>query len=151
MFRLRRQRPTGAPATPVAAATLPSAAFASLATTTVSEVARDLVGQTCGVGRVAAAQVQSLFHYGAVDIDRKHLVVWVLLTGVPQDDVPAWWAPDVEVPTGADPDLAQWMRGLAAVVRSRFEAVGWPNGNRVRVLFDSTERVEQGGGWSYFK
>lgn len=95
--------------------------------------------------------MQSVFHYGAVDLDPKHLVVWVLLTGVPQDDLPAWWAPEIEVPTGADPDLAEWMRGIAAAVRNKFESVDWPDGNQVRVMFDSAERVAQGGGWSYFK
>jgi hypothetical protein len=128
-----------------------SATLSARATLVISDVGRELVGETCVRGRLAGTSVQSVFHYGAVDIDPRHLVVWVLLAGVPQIDLPAWWAPEAEVPTGADPDLAQWMRGLAASVRDRFESAGWRSEQQVRVMFDSAERVQQGGGWSYFK
>jgi hypothetical protein len=43
------------------------------------------------------------------------------------------------------------MHGLATSIRDRFESAGWPNEQQVRVMFDSAERVQRSGGWSYFK
>lgn len=91
-----------------------------------------------------------VFHYGAVDIDPKHLVVWVMLNGDP-DAIPAWWAP-ADKPTGQYPDdLEQWLTDLRDQVRACYADVGWPDPDHLDILFDSDTRVEQGGGWHYFK
>jgi hypothetical protein len=96
--------------------------------------------------------VQDVFFYGAVDIDPKHLVVWVILKGDP-DSLPEWFflsdsEPDDEAAAkGLLPD----MRHATSVVRDQLARVRWPDANLVRVGFDSDERVGRAGGWQYFK
>lgn len=100
-------------------------------------------------------RVDSVFWYGAVDIDPGNLVVWVLLSGVPDDRLPEWFFP-VEgqvagIQGNLDPALRAWLGHLRDTVRAEFSRAGWPNPGSVDVGFDSTHRVEQGGGWSYFR
>lgn len=97
-------------------------------------------------------RVDACFHYGAVDISHGNLVVWVLLTGAPDSELPAWFTPeDTRRRSKFDPDLVAWMEHLQRTVRSEFAALRWPQADSVRVLFDSEHRVRECGGWKYFK
>jgi hypothetical protein len=106
--------------------------------------------------RVGTIVVDSVFHYGAVDIDPRHLVVWVLLSGADDEQLPKWFfgrGVDAEQ-SQADrlgPELESALMEMQAVVRHELEAVGWPSADRARVGFDSSHRVDAGGGWHYFK
>lgn len=90
--------------------------------------------------------------YGAVDIDPKHLVVWVLLRG-PADDLPEWFFPsghrrrDMAEAKG----LLDEVYAAVTLIRRAFDEAGWPPGAPIDVGFDSEERVEEAGGYVYFK
>lgn len=122
-----------------------------LAETVVDRVRRRLVGELSGKFRVEAC-----IHYGAVDIDPKYLVVWLLLAGAPDDELPEWLnlgAP-VDHPERnqqLDPSLLAWLEDLRRAVRDEFEAACWPSAGEIDVLFDSEHRVREGGGFWYFK
>jgi hypothetical protein len=93
-----------------------------------------------------------LFHYGAVDIDSKYLVVWVILTGGRDEELPEWSTPEsAGLQSKLDPGLVSWMEHLRQVVRDQFGAVDWPDADNVDVLFDSEHRIRENGGWEYFK
>lgn len=98
-------------------------------------------------------RVASVFHYGAVDIDPKHLVVWVLLSGRPDEELPAWLRvtprllPDLR-PKGVDFD---WLLELREVVVRELAKRRWPEADSVDVMIDSEHRVETNGGWDYFR
>ena len=96
--------------------------------------------------------VEHVFSYGAVDIDPKHLVVWVLLKGDPQG-VPAWFFPsgDPTVDEPAAQGLLPQIASCVAVVREELAQAGWPDAEQADVGFDSDERVAQQGGWHYFR
>ena len=94
----------------------------------------------------------SLFSYGAIDVDPRHLVVWVLLAGEP-GTLPAWYFPRAD-----HLDSARFATGLLAeiddmhaLVVDCFAWADWPNPELVKVGFDSEARVEAEGGWQYFK
>lgn len=99
-----------------------------------------------------AARFSSVFAYGAVDIDPKHLVVWVLLTGNP-DDLPAWYFPhrDHVDPGQYDADLLTGIDAMRSAVVDCFAREGWPDAQHIHVGFDSADRVAAEGGWAYFK
>lgn len=107
-----------------------------------------LVGVESGGVRVA-----SVFHYGAVDIDPKHLVVWVLLSGRPDEELPARLRvtpnllPELR-PKGIDFD---WLLELRDVVVCELAKGEWPEAKSVDVMIDSERRVETNGGWDYFR
>jgi hypothetical protein len=96
-------------------------------------------------------RVAALLHYGAVEIDPRHLVVWLLLDGRPADDLPEWLAIDPADMSGAESVDPAWLLALRAEVCDAFRAVDWPGPDAIRVLVDSADRVEAGGGWSYFR
>lgn len=122
-----------------------------LAATVVDRVRRRLVGEQSGKFRVEA-----LIHYGAVDIDPKYLVVWVLLAGAADDELPEWLNPGAQIDhpernQQLDPSLLGWLEDLRRAVRDEFEAASWPSAGDIDVLFDSEHRVREGGGFWYFK
>ena len=97
-------------------------------------------------------RVTTVLHYGAVDIDPKYLVIWVLLAGNP-DDIPPWYFPHRD-----DPDAVRYATTLLAeidTIRATivdcFAASQWPDADRIAVGFDSSDRVAAKGGWTYFK
>jgi hypothetical protein len=118
---------------------------------TVGKASRKLKRQSFGSGRVATC-----FHYGAVDIDPKHLVVWVLLDGAPDEELPEWffvdlYEDDADQTRRLGPALVGWLERLRACVRQDFDDAGWPNAENVHVGFDSSHRVASRGGFHYFK
>ena len=92
-------------------------------------------------------EIDSIFSYGAVDIDTNNLVVWVLLKG-PEDSLPEWQFPDGD---SATDDLSARLLAMRDAVRACFAAQSWPAAQRVKVGFDSAERVNRSGGFNYFR
>ena len=85
----------------------------------------------------------------------ENLVVWVLLTGAPDDVLPEWYFPVPGQRAGIQarlaPSLREWLDEMRDAVRAEFAKVGWPDPTRVAVGFDSSNRVEAAGGFAYFK
>jgi hypothetical protein len=95
--------------------------------------------------------VAAVLHYGAVDIDPKHLVVWVLLA-TPPEATPEWcFYPDPPAGAAIADELRAKLLDMQSIVRSCLEQRGWPDAAHAAVGFDSEERVAAGGGWQYFK
>lgn len=80
-----------------------------------------LVGRKCPAGDLQDVKVTTVFHYGAVDIDTKHLVVWVLLDGASPDDLPTWWSSDSSSRGTSDEECDSWLRSITSTIRQRFE------------------------------
>jgi hypothetical protein len=119
--------------------------LAQTATRVVSEAAAALSGS-----EQAGVRVDGLFHYGAVDFDPRHLVVWILLAGKPDQELPEWMQ---IVPGQADPACQidyQWLLDLRGHIVQRFLEAGWPRPEEIKVFADSAHRVEAAGG-HYFK
>jgi hypothetical protein len=122
-----------------------------LASAVVDRVRGQLIGAQHGCFRV-----QTCIHYGAVEIDPKHLVVWLLLAGAPDDQLPEWFSPGAPADHPGrnqhlDPSLVSWLESLRRGIRAEFAASQWPEPDSVQVLFDSDHRVQEGGGFWYFK
>jgi hypothetical protein len=100
-------------------------------------------------------KVDAVFWYGAVDLGTEHLVVWILLSGAPDDELPEWHFPVSGQLAGIQihlaPGLRGWLDEMRRAVQDEFAKVGWPNPNRVSVGFDSSNRVDAAGGYAYFK
>lgn len=118
--------------------------FEKVANRAVKEARRTL--------RRTLPDLDHVFWYGAVDIDPRHLVVWVLLQG-PADELPEWFFPtgDEVRDTAAAKGRSDELSAVAATVRGVFADAGWPDPHTVDVGFDSAERVAESGGWVYFK
>jgi hypothetical protein len=110
-----------------------------------------VIGRKCPSGSLRDVEVTTIFYYGAVEIDTRHLTIWVLLEGAPPGELPTWWSPESSAPGSSDAECDSWLRGLATEIRSLLNAVDWPDGSHATVLFDSDERVREGGGFFYFK
>ena len=105
------------------------------------------------------SSVENVFHYGAVDIDQDHLVVWVLLKG-PADTLPEWYfpgSPDPELQwhhqktkAGVAEELLTTVDEIHAAVVEIFRG-HWPDADNISIGFDSGERVADNGGFLYFK
>ena len=94
-------------------------------------------------------RVDSLFHYGAVDISPSNLVVWILLAGRPDDQLPEWAVVSDTMPP--ETPARGWLSSLHREIVASFTGAQWPDAEQVLVLADSAHRVETQGGWSYFK
>lgn len=98
-------------------------------------------------------EVESVFWYGAVDIDPAHLVVWILLSGRPDAELPTWCFPDrgiIGENASLDAELIAWIQEARRIVVEKFATVGWPSAATISVGFDSLSRVDAQGGWRYF-
>lgn len=98
-------------------------------------------------------RVASVFHYGAVSIDPSNLVVWLLLGGKSDDEIPEW----LQVTPHLKPKLRpegidyEWLLHLRGLVVHQFERVSWPSPTDVDVMVESEHRVRTHGGWNYFR
>ncbi len=99
--------------------------------------------------------VDEVFWYGDVDIDTRHLVVWVLLSGASDDKLPKWYFPVdgqlAAIQDHLDIALRGWLDEMRETLRHEFTKVDWPHADSVRVGFDSSHRAQAEGGWTYFK
>jgi hypothetical protein len=98
-----------------------------------------------------AVRVDGLVHYGAVDPDPQHLVVWILLSGKPDEQLPEWMQ---VAPEQVNPDCQidhQWLLALREHIVHRFLGADWPRAQEIRVFADSSNRVDAGRGFFYFK
>jgi len=101
------------------------------------------------------AQVAAVFWYGAVDINPKHCVVWVILRGPGSADIPPWYmvGESVRVVPGASSmkeETVLCLEAMTAEVHRAFREQSW-KWVEPSVGFESDERVQAGGGWQYFK
>ena len=94
--------------------------------------------------------IESLLSYGAVDIDTRHAVVWVLLSAADDNALPSWFSP-AEGNSSADPqqakldpEIVSWMREVQAEVRDEYTRRGWPS-TPTLVDSDSCRDVRQRG------
>jgi hypothetical protein len=95
----------------------------------------------------------TVFHYGAVDINPKYLVVWILLDGPRSDEVPEWLSVSPVLLESLRPEYPDydWLLSVRAEVVSAFEEHDWPNASAISVNVESEPRVAASGGWFYFK
>ena len=101
-------------------------------------------------------EVDTVFYYGAVDINAEHCVVWILVKGSDSLRIPAWLTLDadgrVRADKSLDDDLATWLAELHREVREDFAHAGWSSRPTPSIGFESVERVSRGGGqFFYFK
>jgi hypothetical protein len=111
----------------------------------IDEASTELRGTQRG-----GVRVDGLFHYGAVDVDPQLLVVWILLSGNPVDQLPEWMPVVPGRPDAACPIDYQWLVELRDHIVARFAAAGWPRAHDIAVYADSARRVDADGG-HYFK
>ena len=109
----------------------------------VSEASAALIGaERDGV------RVDGLFHYGAVDLDPGLLVVWILLSGKPDEQLPEWMPVIAGQPDPACP-IDWWLVELREDIEQRFLEARWPRPREITVLANSAHRVDAAGR-SYF-
>ena len=98
-------------------------------------------------------RVAAVVHYGAVSIDAKHLVVWLLLEGRPDDQIPEWLTLTPTLVESLRPPHVDydWLLALRSEVMEAFQDAGWPDPDGPSFCVDSEHRVSTGGGWNYFR
>jgi len=99
-------------------------------------------------------RVVEVLHYGAVWIDPKYLVVWLLLEGRPENEIPAWLTITPDLVPSMRPEHVDydWLLDLRTEVHTAFQDGGWPSPEGPTVSVDSRNRVAEGGGpWNYFR
>ncbi|MGW6282863.1 hypothetical protein [Kribbella sp. NPDC055071] len=88
----------------------------------LTDARRDLNGTT-----QAGATIDTITWYGAVDIDPKYLVIWVLLTGLPDDQLPEWYFPESDpAPTNLPAALLTACTTWRTALHQRFTTASWP-------------------------
>ncbi|MBD7998654.1 hypothetical protein [Oerskovia gallyi] len=97
-------------------------------------------------------KVVALLHYGAVDIDPRHLVVWILLGGKPDDQIPAWLRVSPLLIESLRPTTIDytWLLALRSEVQGAFRAARWADLDNIAVMVDSEHRVATSG-FDYFR
>lgn len=101
-------------------------------------------------------KVDYLFWYGAVEIDPKHCVVWIIVSGPDSESIPAMLNPmrDEKSLRRAKDHLSmedcKWLEDLAVVVEEEFRAGGW-EWQTPKIGIEAAERVKRGGGFDYFR
>ena len=102
------------------------------------------------------AHVTGVFWYGAVHINPKHCVVWVILRGAESEAIPPWYfgGGPLNPVSGDSPPLKQetiaCLERMADEIQRLFREESWA-WEKPRIGFESDERVQRGGGWHYFK
>jgi hypothetical protein len=104
------------------------------------------------LGMRYAERISSVFAYGAVELDPKYLVVWVLLAGDP-DAIPVWYFPGSEdaEPAQCSAELLAEIDTMRALVVETFSRADWPDAEHIQVGFESDARVKAQGGLLYFR
>jgi hypothetical protein len=144
--RRRSSSPPGRPTPgPTPAARPDAGPWESVADRAVEHARRRLVGQ-----RYAGLTISSVLHYGAVDLDTDHLVVWVLVSGARSEELPGWWSPEEITEHPLPSGWAGWLTSVRDVVRDELAQQSWPDASSVSVLVDSEERVRRVG-FDYFR
>ncbi len=101
-------------------------------------------------------KVDYVWWYGAVEIDSKYCVVWIMLSGPDSERIPAKFNPlrDEKSQRSAREKLrtedCNWLEELASVVEGEFRACGW-EWEAPKIGVESTERVKRDGGFDYFR
>ena len=100
-------------------------------------------------------KVDHVWWYGAVEIDPKHCVVWIMMSGSDSERIPAHWsARDEKSVRRARESLraedCHWLEELAGIVEGEFRACGW-EWQTPRIGVESVERVKRDGGFDYFR
>jgi hypothetical protein len=117
------------------------------------QIARRVVSEATAALRGAergGVRVDGLFHYGAVDLDPQLLVIWILLSGKSDDQLPEWMPVVAGEPNPVCPIDYAWLVELRAQIVQRFQAAGWPRPQDIAVYADGAHRVDAAGG-HYFR
>jgi len=101
------------------------------------------------------AKVSNLLWSGPVEINPKHCVVWIILSGPDSERIPAQLTlSDENSVRRARESLTesdfQWIMDIAQVVEDEFCACGqeW---QKSKIGIESAARVKRGGGFNYFR
>lgn len=128
---------------------VPPEAKTSLLTQSVLNTLRaSLVGRSLDGVRVA-----QVVEHGAVEVETKLLVVWLLLDGPRPEQIPERLlvSPTLaESQRPSDPDY-DWLLDLRSEIEDAFRSAAWPYPDQIKVNVDSRERVASSGGRRYFK
>ena len=100
------------------------------------------------------AKVSYLLWYGAVEINPKHCMVWIILSGPDSERIPAQLSlSDADSVRRARESLTEsdfhWIMDVAQVVEDEFRACG-PEWQKPKRGIDSAARVKRGG-FNYFR
>ena len=106
----------------------------------------EVLGSRCGVGPDRDARVRVVHGLPLLASRPLDLEVWVLLSDVDEDRVPAHWDPTEVL---AEVYLTSWALRLRSSLVNHLTAVNWPEPHRVTMRVDAADRVERRGGRAY--